>query len=64
MEFKVIKRVDLAALKRNAYQQIADSLGKTIEELVPWADYDPINLDNGCYQEYKGNGGGVRYVGD
>jgi len=58
-----IKKPDMATLKRNAYQQIADRLGKTIEELEPWIDYDPISLDDGCYHESKGSLG-VRYTGD
>lgn len=40
-------------------QPIADKLGKKVEELKPWEDYDPIWLD------YKlRDTGGVWYSGD
>ncbi len=57
------QKLSYGELKKIAYQQVADSLGKKVEDLVPWVDYDPISLDDGCYYESRGLSG-VRWTGD
>lgn len=49
--------------KQAQKQSIADDLGKPVEDLEPWVDYDPITIDEIAWQVHKGRTG-VVWTGD
>lgn len=55
--------MDYGTAMRSQKQAIADDLGKPIEELEPWVDYDPITIDEIAWQIHKGRTG-VVWTGD
>lgn len=37
-------------IRNQLLSNIANTLNKKQEELVPWTDYDPITVDNACWR--------------
>ena len=42
--------MDYATISLRLKTNLANTLNKTVEELVPWVDYDPIVMDNACWR--------------
>lgn len=55
--------IDYAEANRKQMKDIAYDLGKDVEDLEPWVDYDPITVDEIAWQLHRGRTG-VRWTGD
>jgi len=64
----VQKDEDYGTINLTILQGIAAGLGKTVDDLIPWVDYDPIDTDQRTMSTLNssrtGYTGGVRYTGD
>ena len=52
---------DISNAKQSVLESIAERLGKPVRELVGWADYDPIMVEEDALRRLSR---GVRFAGD